>query len=175
MRVVSFSATSDGKVDMGEVMELQLSCYLVLPSIDGKTRWQDSHSFVTSPISIWCHYAATNWQVLNYIITHTANYVQSPEFFVWPPNFLICWTWVFWMISVFFLTNTLRSAENGCQLADGTFKGSIIDNKSALIWVLTCGQSDTGYNDTGIMIRVPHDMIRISIQVAIQYVSQYLQ
>ena len=34
-------------------MELRLSCYLVLLSIDSKTRQQDSHSSVTWPISTW--------------------------------------------------------------------------------------------------------------------------
>ena len=37
---------------MGLVTELRLSCYLVLLSIDSKTRWQDSRSFVTWPIFI---------------------------------------------------------------------------------------------------------------------------
>ena len=35
---------------MGQVTELWLSCYLVLLSIDSKTRWQDSRSSVTWPI-----------------------------------------------------------------------------------------------------------------------------
>ena len=34
-------------MDMGQVTELWLSCYLVLLSIDSKTRLQDSRSFVT--------------------------------------------------------------------------------------------------------------------------------
>ena len=36
---------------MSQVTKLQLSCYLVLLSIDSKTREQDSRSFVTWPIS----------------------------------------------------------------------------------------------------------------------------
>ena len=35
---------------VGQVTKLRLSCYLVLLSNDSKTRWQDSHSFVTWPI-----------------------------------------------------------------------------------------------------------------------------
>ena len=35
---------------MSQVTELWLSCYLVLLSIDSKTRWQDSRSSVTWPI-----------------------------------------------------------------------------------------------------------------------------
>ena len=35
---------------MGQVTKLWLSCYLVLLSVDSKTREQDSHSFVTWPI-----------------------------------------------------------------------------------------------------------------------------
>ena len=37
---------------MGQVTKLWLSCYLVLLSIDSKTRQQDSRSFVTWPICI---------------------------------------------------------------------------------------------------------------------------
>ena len=36
--------------NMGQVTKLWLSCYLVLLSIDSKTRQQDSRSFVTWPI-----------------------------------------------------------------------------------------------------------------------------
>ena len=39
---------------MGQVTNLRLSCYLVLLSIDSKTRWQDSRSFVTWPILVYC-------------------------------------------------------------------------------------------------------------------------
>ena len=39
-----------GKAHMGQVTKLPLSCYLVLLSIDSKTRKQDSHSVVTWPI-----------------------------------------------------------------------------------------------------------------------------
>ena len=39
-------------IDMGSVTKLRLSCYLVLLSIDSKTRQQDSHSFVIWPISV---------------------------------------------------------------------------------------------------------------------------
>ena len=42
-----------GLVNMGQVTELWLSCYLVLLSIDSKTRKQDSCSSVTWPISSW--------------------------------------------------------------------------------------------------------------------------
>ena len=37
---------------MGQVTKLRLTCYLVLLSIDSKTRQQDSRSFVTRPIYI---------------------------------------------------------------------------------------------------------------------------
>ena len=44
---------------MGQVTEVQLSCYLVLLSNDSKTRYQDSHTFVTWPI--WtCQYMLAN-------------------------------------------------------------------------------------------------------------------
>ena len=38
--------------NLGQVSKLWLSCYLVLLSIDSKTRLQDSHSFVTWPICL---------------------------------------------------------------------------------------------------------------------------
>ena len=41
---------------MGQVSKLWLSCYLVLLSIDSKTRQQDSHSFATWPIYTSCYY-----------------------------------------------------------------------------------------------------------------------
>ena len=41
---------------MGQVTKLQLSCYLVLLSIDSKTRLQDSRSFVTWPIYSFKHH-----------------------------------------------------------------------------------------------------------------------
>ena len=44
---------------MGQVMKLRLSCYLVLLSIDSKTRLQDSHSLVTWPICCLCYTANT--------------------------------------------------------------------------------------------------------------------
>ena len=40
---------------MGQVPKLRLSCYLVLLSIDSKTRLQDSHSFGTWPIYIYIY------------------------------------------------------------------------------------------------------------------------
>ena len=47
-------------IDMGQVTKLLLLCYLVLLSIDSKTRSQVSHSFVTWPIftckqTLICH------------------------------------------------------------------------------------------------------------------------
>ena len=41
---------------MGQVMELWLSCYLVLLSIESKTRQQDSHSSMAWPIYIYIIY-----------------------------------------------------------------------------------------------------------------------
>ena len=47
---------------MGQVTELQLSCYLVLLSADSKTRKQDNRTFVTWPIykCVWYIYTHLN-------------------------------------------------------------------------------------------------------------------
>ena len=51
---------------MGQVTKLWLSCYLVLLSIDSKTREQDSNSFVNWPIYIYTyiHIYIYNWMQL---------------------------------------------------------------------------------------------------------------
>ena len=66
---------------MGQVTELWLSCYLVLLSIDSKTRWEDSHSSVTLPI-LYCPSAseATKWnthEIGQYQTTKTHQIVKQ--------------------------------------------------------------------------------------------------
>ena len=62
---------------MGQVTELCLSCFLVLLSIDSKTRKQDSRSFVTWPISI--HYGAVGAADLGVIFLCSGPLSYSPQ------------------------------------------------------------------------------------------------
>ena len=56
---------------MGQVTELWLSCYLVLLSSDSKTRWQDSGSFVTWPISpLWAGWCYSKWLRSHSLVQH---------------------------------------------------------------------------------------------------------
>ena len=67
---------------MGLVMEVWLSCYLVLLLVDSKTRWQDSHSFMTQPVCAyiiipiaWLHRRPPQT-----VLQHTRSPEQSQSF-----------------------------------------------------------------------------------------------
>ena len=63
---------------MGQVTELWLSSYLVLLSVDSKTRWQGSHSFVSWPIyaSVGLHELMAN---LTFICYKAVNLFQITD------------------------------------------------------------------------------------------------
>ena len=66
---------------MGPVTKLRLSCYLVLLSIDSKTRQQDNHSCVTGPIyPYWLFLLWENYQ--SYQIGHGCLVHKPTCFFV---------------------------------------------------------------------------------------------
>ena len=73
---------------MGQVTKLQLSCYLVLLSIDSKTRYQDSHSFVIWPIYIIKQLPHTRViQQIDQICIFLKTDITTGEIIGWWPNF----------------------------------------------------------------------------------------
>ena len=69
---ITIRDVSSEHFNMGQVTELWLSCYLVLLSVDSKTRKHDSRSFVTWPI---CSFL----QLLFYLINCMVNSSRSSE------------------------------------------------------------------------------------------------
>ena len=126
---------------MGQVTKVRLSCYLVLLSNDSKTRYQDSHTFVTWPI---CgnkvgHQLIHIWLFISWTVRMNSEISNKTMHKIWNktmqrhPHSLKCiWKVVYSMVITMLRSPCVNSAprgQNGHHFADDRLKRDSMNEK----------------------------------------------